>query len=60
MPMRTPTATRPAPADAALQHIAAVCGPRYNPNKGELKLTSDRYDHREANRAHIRQVGGGR
>lgn len=45
------------PADAALQHIAAVCGPRYNPNKGLLKLTSDRYEHREANRAHIRKVG---
>ena len=44
------------PADAALQHIAAICGPRYNPNKGLLQLSSDRYPHREANRAHIRQV----
>ncbi|PRW58621.1 28S ribosomal mitochondrial [Chlorella sorokiniana] len=42
--------------DAALQHIAAVCGPRYNANKGQLKLTSDRYEHREANRAHIRKM----
>ncbi|KAL4426864.1 hypothetical protein ABPG77_006650 [Micractinium sp. CCAP 211/92] len=43
-------------SDAALQHIARVCGPRYNPGTGELKLTSDRYPHREANRAHIRQI----
>ena len=58
-PMRAanPPPTAPPPADAALQHIAAVCGPRYNPNKGLLKLTSDRYEHREANRAHIRKVG---
>lgn len=52
-----PPPTAPSPADAALQHIAAVCGQRYNPNKGLLKLTSDRYEHREANRAHIRKVG---
>ena len=51
-------APRLAPADAALRHIAAICGPRYDPNRGELKLTSDRYPHREANRAHILRVGG--
>lgn len=42
--------------DAALQHIAAVCGPRYNPNKGLLKLTEARYVHREANRARIMKI----
>ncbi|EFN59453.1 expressed protein [Chlorella variabilis] len=42
--------------DAALRHIAAICGPRYDPNRGELKLTSDRYPHREANRAHILRI----
>lgn len=39
--------------DEALQYIARICGPRYNPNKGLLRLTSDRYPHREANRAQI-------
>ncbi|KAL4859408.1 hypothetical protein ACK3TF_000515 [Chlorella vulgaris] len=42
--------------DAALQHIALVCGQRYNPNRGELKLSCDRYPHREANRARIMQI----
>ena len=43
-------------ADDALQHIALVAGPRYNPNKGELTLTSRQYPHREANREHIMQM----
>jgi hypothetical protein len=43
-------------ADDALRHIAAICGPRYNPGSGEVKLTADRYPHREANRAHILRI----
>lgn len=42
--------------DAALQHIAAVCGPRYNPNDGRLTLVSKRYPHREENRRHIVRI----
>jgi hypothetical protein len=42
--------------DDALRHIAAICGPRYNPGSGEVKLTADRYPHREANRAHILRI----
>jgi len=39
--------------DAALQHIALICGPRYNPNKGLLTLTSEKYREREENRLHV-------
>ena len=34
----------------------AICAHRYNPNKGELTLTSEKYPHREANRNHIMQM----
>lgn len=40
-------------ADAALQHIAAVAGTRYDPNSGVLTLVSTKYPHREENRRHI-------
>lgn len=40
-------------SDAALQHVARIAGPRYNPDKGELTLTSEAHPHREDNRAHI-------
>ena len=40
-------------ADAALQHIARVAGPRYHEGRGELRLVCTRYPHREANREHI-------
>ncbi|KAK9834681.1 hypothetical protein WJX74_007434 [Apatococcus lobatus] len=47
---------RPPLTLAALHHIAAIAGPRYNPKKGELTLTSEKYPHREANRNHIMQM----
>ncbi|CAL8470756.1 g10298 [Coccomyxa elongata] len=39
--------------DAALEHIALVCGPRYNPQKGLLTLVSEKYPDREENRRDI-------
>ncbi|BDA45660.1 hypothetical protein COCOBI_07-4470 [Coccomyxa sp. Obi] len=39
--------------DAALEHIALVCGPRYNPRKGVLTLVSEKYPDREENRRDI-------
>lgn len=40
-------------SDGALQHIALICGPRYNPDKGLLTLTSEKYGEREENRLTI-------
>eukprot|EP00873_Tetraselmis_striata_P009137 jgi/Tetstr1/429401/TSEL_019312.t1 len=37
----------------AVKHIIAVCGPRYTPKTGVLRLTSDRYREREDNRRDI-------
>lgn len=39
--------------DAALQHIALVAGPRYNPKTGLLRISSEVYPKREENRIHI-------
>lgn len=39
--------------DAALQHIARVAGPRYNPKTGLLRISSEVYPKREENRIHI-------
>lgn len=40
-------------SDDAVKHIIAICGPRYTPKKGLLRLTSDRYRDREDNRRNI-------
>mmetsp|Transcript_29147 Transcript_29147/g.82172 ORF Transcript_29147/g.82172 Transcript_29147/m.82172 type:complete len:354 (-) Transcript_29147:61-1122(-) len=40
-------------ADDAVKHIIAVCGPRYHPTTGILRLVSERYPQREDNRRHI-------
>lgn len=42
--------------NAALQHIALVCGPRYNPEKGRLTLVSEKYPDREENRREILDI----
>ena len=40
-----------------MPHVSCGLGMcRYNPNKGELTLTSEKYPHREANRNHIMQM----
>lgn len=39
--------------DAALQHIARVCGPRYNPSKGELTLTCEKFPDRDQNQREL-------
>ncbi|KAK9842356.1 hypothetical protein WJX81_008251 [Elliptochloris bilobata] len=39
--------------DAALQHIALVCGPRYNHRSGCITLTTERHAHREDNRREL-------
>jgi len=43
-------------SDDAIQHIIRICQNRYNPNKGELTLVSEKYAHREDNRRHIMET----
>lgn len=43
-------------SNAALQHIARICGTRYNQNRGELTLVSEKYLHREENCHHIMKM----
>ncbi|KAK9802061.1 hypothetical protein WJX73_009337 [Symbiochloris irregularis] len=40
-------------SDQALQHIALICGPRYDSRTGNLTLTSRKFGDREANRRDI-------
>lgn len=43
-------------SEAALQYVARICGPRYNPRKGEVLLTSEKYSLREDNRRHCMEM----
>lgn len=43
-------------SEAALQHVARVAGPRYDPGTGRLTLTSASYANREDNRREILQI----
>eukprot|EP00803_Ostreobium_quekettii_P000070 evm.model.scf_521.2 EVM.evm.TU.scf_521.2 scf_521:9475-13474(+) len=43
-------------SDDAIQHVIRICQNRYNPNKGELTLVSEKYAHREDNRRHIMET----
>ena len=43
-------------SDDAMRHIAEVCDKKYDPATGVLKLTSDRYPHRDDNKHRIEKM----